>query len=206
MRSILIVALVALTQLTADVGSAQEPCSHVPGVCRVALQPFGDVPEDQVAAVSSALSDHYGVEVVVLAPVEHPDSAWYTPRRRWRAERLLDTLEPLLPAECQRILGMTTQDISTTKGEHEDWGILGLARRPGSVGVISSYRARRRVQDVPMLMRLGRIAIHELGHTLGLPHCPTLGCYMEDAGGTVDTIDRETFMCPICHGRIGWTE
>ena len=182
------------------------PCSHVPGICRIAVQPLGDVPEEQVEAVCEALTEMYGVETVVLEAVELPESAYYEPRRRWRAERLLDFLEPRLPEGCDRILGMTTRDISTTKGEHEDWGILGQARIDAPPSVISFFRCRRRVGDVPAIERLRRVAIHEVGHSMGLFPCPTYGCYLEDAQGTVDTIDREEFLCPICRERLGWRE
>jgi archaemetzincin len=42
------------------------------------------------------------------------------------------------------------------------------------------------------------VAVHEIGHTLGLPHCPTRACLMEDAMGKVVTTDRERDFCPKC--------
>ncbi|MBN1944913.1 MAG: hypothetical protein JW797_04515 [Bradymonadales bacterium] len=179
-----------------------QPQVHLRSVDCIAIQPFSAVPEEQISTVSDVLQALYGVQIRLLEPVEHPASAWYEPRRRWRAERLLDFLETLLPEDCDRILGMTTQDISTTKGEHRDWGILGLANMPGPAAVISFFRCQRRVREVPPLERLRRLAVHEIGHTLGLPHCPTVGCFMEDAEGTVTTLDRETFLCNICRRRL----
>lgn len=182
------------------------PCSHVPGVCCVAIQPLGPVPDEELRAVAEALAGLYGFQTRILEEVPLPDEAWYEPRRRYRAEKLLDFLAPRLPEGCDRIAGVTVKDISTTKGEIEDWGILGLAELPGVAAVFSTFRCRRRVHDVPAIERLRRVAIHEIGHTLGLPHCPTYGCFLEDAGGKAETIDRETFLCDVCRERLGWIE
>lgn len=186
--------------------SPAPPCSHVPGVCCVAIQPLGRVPDEELRAVAEALAGLYGFETRILEPVDLPEEAWYEPRRRYRAEKLLDFLAPRLPEGCDRIAGVTVKDISTTKGEIEDWGILGLAELPGVAAVFSTFRCRRRVHDVPAIERLRRVAIHEVGHTLGLPHCPTYGCFLEDAGGKAETIDRETFLCDVCRERLGWID
>ena len=48
-------------------------------------------------------------------------------------------------------------------------------------------------------MRLVKVLNHELGHVLGLEHEPTRGCIMEDAAGTVRTVDGENgLLCDKC--------
>ncbi len=52
-------------------------------------------------------------------------------------------------------------------------------------------------------MRLVKVVNHELGHTLGLPHCPSAGCLMEDAKGTIVTVDNETgAFCDGCKKKL----
>jgi archaemetzincin len=101
------------------------------------------------------------------------------------------------------VLGLTGSDISTTKGETFDWGILGLATLSGETCVISSFRTHRGVTLPDQAdIRLAKTAVHEIGHTFGLPHCPNIGCLMEDGQGTVFTSDREYVLCDQCRERL----
>jgi len=94
-------------------------------------------------------------------------------------------------------------DISTTKGDVFDWGILGLASVDGRACVLSSFRCRRSARDSRHATeRLGKTAVHELGHTFGLEHCATHGCLMHDGEGTVLTTDAERDLCSACRGKL----
>lgn len=170
---------------------------------RIYLQPLGDgVADGQIAFVRDSLRAFFKVEVRLLDRVALPSEAYYPARRRHRAEKLLDFLAPRLPGDGHRILGITSGDISTTKEEYEDWGILGLATIDGRACVISSFRCRRDVTPAGATIRLGKVSVHEIGHTFGLEHCPNRGCLMEDAQGKVATSDREYDLCGDCRGHL----
>jgi archaemetzincin len=69
--------------------------------------------------------------------------------------------------------------------------------------VISSFRCRKRASGPEHArVRLAKTAVHEIGHTLGLAHCPRRGCLMEDAEGSVLTSDREFDLCADCRARL----
>ncbi len=165
------------------------------------IQPLGECEREQAGsgAVRRALLAFYDLEVRVLPCVELPAEAYYKPRRRYRAEKLLTFLRTRIPADGWRILGLTATDISTTKGSYVDWGLLGLGEMPGKASVISSFRCKKTARDSHhAIVRLAKVAVHEVGHTLGLPHCQNLGCLMEDAVGKVATVDREHDFCTRC--------
>jgi len=164
------------------------------------LQPLGDdLPARDVALVKTALEALIGLSVRVLPRAAMPAAAWYAPRRRHRADKLLDFLDGRLPEDGARILGLTATDISTTKGGVYDWGVLGLGRIDGASSVISRFRCAMKSRGAAHAReRLAKVAVHESGHTLGLEHCPNLGCLMEDAEGRVATCDREYDFCARC--------
>jgi archaemetzincin len=141
--------------------------------------------------------------VRVRPRVALPAAAYTKARRRWRAEKLLSFLSTAMPADGTRILGLTGADISTTKGRFDDWGVLGLGEEPGVATVISSFRCRKKARDAAHAReRLAKVAVHEIGHSLGLDHCPTPGCLMHDAEGKVVTIDDEVDLCARCRARL----
>ena len=172
--------------------------------------PLGEVPALEVSVVEAALAAFYSVSVRVGERMALPRRAYYAKRKRYRAEKLLEALEEVGKGAGKdgraafRVLGLANVDISTTKGNVEDWGILGLATLDGRVGVLSSFRCRRGAKGAPQVAhRLGKTAVHEVGHTFGLEHCPNVGCVMEDGKGSVFTTDREYDLCATCRARLG---
>ena len=152
--------------------------------------------------VVAALRAFYPIDVRVLPCQDLPQAAYYPPRKRYRAERLLVFLNQRLPKDGWRILGLTDMDISTTKDQFADWGVMGLGELPGTATVISSFRCRKKARNpAHALERLAKVAVHEIGHTLGLAHCPKRGCLMEDAMGKVVTTDGERDFCPRCRAQ-----
>lgn len=119
-------------------------------------------------------------------------SAYYKPRDRYRADSILKITRYKYGIDTLMIL-MTHRDISVTKNRIVDWGIMGLAHRPGNVCVVSTYRLDKN----KLIEQLYKVSIHELGHTQGLPHCPIKSCYMRDASGG-NPLDEEKDFCPSC--------
>jgi archaemetzincin len=171
---------------------------------RIDLQPMGSaLPDDDVGAVRDALVAFYGADVRLRPRVAPPREAWYPPRRRWRADKILAWLDTRARPEDPQLLALIAEDISTTKGSVADWGVLGLGDIDGKSGIISRFRCDR-AGGHPLLARtrLAKVAVHEIGHTLGLQHCPTTGCLMHDAEGKVATADGEYDFCPRCRALL----
>ncbi|MEK7952053.1 hypothetical protein [Luteolibacter soli] len=175
----------------------------------IALQPLGGVKAERIEVVKRGLEEAFGVKVILLGNRPLPKSAWYAPRSRYRADNLLDHLKEIAPAKHPVVIGITEKDISTTKDEHVDWGIFGLGEIDGHACVVSTFRLGARGADEKKLRdRLRKVAIHEVGHVTGLPHCEAAGCVMRDAEASIETVDKESgAFCEPCKATsLKWLE
>lgn len=153
---------------------------------------LGEFPREVLAEIEASLRAELQVDVLPTIERDLPQSAYYPPRKRYRAERLLAALEQNgTPGVSQ--LGLTVVDISTTKGKHVDWGVFGLGTLGGDSAVISVHRLRRD-KPAPALyhFRIKTTAVHEAGHMLGLDHCTEPRCLMNDAEGSIRTVDESS--------------
>ena len=137
--------------------------------------------------------------LIIQEGIPMPPSAYYPARKRYRADTLIRWLDRMADKD-QIILGITHHDISTTKKPIPDWGVMGLGFQPGKACVASDFRLKRKKS-------FWKVAIHELGHTAGLKHCPVKTCLMRDAEGRDQTGEEKDF-CSSCRERLkkaGWT-
>ena len=101
------------TAAPAEPGAAASTPAPAPVATRgeVVLVELGPpFPADLRTAVEEALRDELAVEVVWHERIALPRAAWYAPRKRWRADVILEhlvTLVPEAPAST-RVLGLTT--------------------------------------------------------------------------------------------------
>lgn len=180
----------------------------------IGIQPFGNFDKKLAENVSAEIGGAYGVKTVMMPAIDLPDEAFTTIRRpRYRADKLIAYLRAHKPDTLYTVLGLTDKDISVTKRNADgsikkpenvyiDYGIFGLGYQPGGACVVSTFRYSN-VEKQLFLSRFFKIAKHEIGHNLGLPHCPHPTCIMQDAAETIKTIDRSgEFLCDGCKRRV----
>jgi archaemetzincin len=166
----------------------------------IRLQPFADFSQSDAQKIKLVLQKIYP-DVTVLEPIPFPADSWNRAKTRHRADSIIRFLDRQTPGNGMTI-GLTNKDISTAKGTYKDWGVMGLGFCPGKSCVASTFRLHKSNK----LQQLFKVAIHELGHTEGLPHCPEKTCFMRDAKGK-NHKDEETDFCFSCKRKLvasGW--
>ncbi len=166
----------------------------------ISIQPFSGITAEETNYVTAELQKVYP-SIQLNKPIDLPAMAYNPQRKRYRADSLINWLAAKT-AKGHITIGLTSKDISTTKGDIADWGVMGLAFCPGYSCVATTFRlSKKQKKD-----QLFKIAVHELGHTQGLPHCSVSTCFMRDAEGGNPTNAEKEF-CAACKKKLtqhGW--
>lgn len=171
----------------------------------IALLPFGNFNDVDTARLRNAISTFYHTDVIWEPAEPLPASAWYEPRQRYKADSIIDYLQGRSSFNMKTLVGLTNKDISTTKGDNPDYGIFGLGFMPGKGCVISTFRLKKGIKNEEhFYQRTLKVVLHEIGHNYGLEHCTSgYSCLMQDAEGTIKTVDEERVeLCEACMKKL----
>ena len=169
----------------------------------IALVPIGQVDEAILAVIGEGLREAFGWDYVIAAPLPHPDYAYDRRRGQYRSDDILARLRRLeLPAE--RWLGVVDVDLYTPGLNF----VFGQATMGGPAAVIALPRLRQSFYGLPedralFEERAVKEAVHELGHTYGLGHCPDPKCVMYFSNSLLDTDAKSRHFCPACRALLG---
>jgi archaemetzincin len=177
--------------------------ASVPSEVSVLIVPLGDLDAELISDAQKGLETAYRIKVDVGQAQDVPGSAYYPPRNRYRAEKIVEELQEL-STKGTKVLGLTSVDISTTKGEHKDWGVIGLALLDGQGCVVSDYRIKGKGSEKLYRERWMKTVIHEVGHSLGLDHCTaSQRCPMQEYEGSIRNTDRSgMLLCTSCRAKV----
>lgn len=166
----------------------------------VALAAVGRAPEAVLEQIHAALESAFGLPVLRLTPVEEPSEGAYSPSRgQWHSQEFLKALRARLPAGAARLLGITERDLFVPVLSF----VYGQAQLGGELAVVSLARLRQEFHGLPpdpvsLERRAATEAVHELGHTFGLVHCPDPRCPMSLSLELLDLDRKAGAPCPRC--------
>jgi Predicted Zn-dependent proteases len=79
--------------------------------------------------------------------------------------------------------------------------VFGLATPEISIATI--YTSRLETGDSSVYrLRVLKEAMHEVGHLLGLGHCPNRRCVMSFSNSVLEVDSKEPWFCPVCVSKL----
>ena len=168
-------------------------------MARVQIVPVGKVEPALLEYLSMTLSEGFGGARVVPGKGIDPREAFDPKRRQFHSTRLLALLAALPAPEGSRTLGVADVDLFIPILTF----VFGEAELGGTAAVISAARLKQEFYGLPadeilFYERCAKEGMHELGHTLGLVHCPAFDCVMHYSNSIEDVDLKRASWCRGC--------
>jgi len=171
-------------------------------VADILLIAIGKVDIKVMERLRDDLSTALNREVSLGKEMPEPDYAFHEKRNQYLSTAILKNLMKQKEyASCEKVLGIADHDLYVPELNF----VFGEAGRKAAV--ISFTRLRQGFYGLPddknlFYKRALTEAVHELGHTYGLTHCPNPRCVMFFSNSLMDT-DRKGFeFCQSCRGKL----
>lgn len=165
----------------------------------IVLVPIGVVPADLLDYLTRSLAMIFGFPCEIAPSLPIPIAAYDRRRGQYRGDDILRLLIGLEMPQARRVLGIIDADCYTPGLNF----IFGQARMRGRDAFIALPRLRQSFYGLPedeslFQERVLKEAVHELGHTYGLDHCPNPKCVMHFSNSLRDTDVKDAAFCGRC--------
>ena len=163
------------------------------------LMPVGAVEEGLVQVIAGAVERAFNRPCRVGERLVEPAYAYDRRRGQYRVGEILLRLRRLDMPQAHRLLGLVDRDCYTPGLNF----VFGQAMAGGRGAVVALPRLRQEFygwpkDEVLFQERAVKEAVHELGHTYGLGHCPNSRCVMHFSNSLADTDIKGATFCERC--------
>jgi archaemetzincin len=163
------------------------------------LLPVGSIEDEVLNVVEHRLHQELGFEIQKSSSLKMPVTAFNAVRNQYEALHLMHAVTDVIPTDATRVLAITEEDLSIPMLTF----VYGQAQLGGRIALMSLARLRQEFYGLPenkelLLARAIKEALHELGHTFGLVHCPTQTCVMTLANDILHVDTKNTDFCNGC--------
>lgn len=170
---------------------------------RIRLLPLGSIPQQVLSDLAAGLSAGYRLPCELLPAEPDPAFAYNVTRQQYSSTEILAEVAKRGASGGGRLLAVTPFDLYIPILTF----VFGEAQLHGNAAVVSYHRLRQEFYGLPLdeeilHHRLLKESIHELGHTLSLPHCDDYECVMAPSHA-VEWIDLKTHrFCNECSSNV----
>lgn len=165
---------------------------------------MGEVDEEAIEAMGQRAALAFGLVAARRPPLPVPHDAFDPARRQYESTAILRAIVEARDPGATRVLAVTEVDLCIPMLTF----VFGQAQLDGPAALVSLARLRQEYYGLPanralLIERAGREALHEVGHTYGLVHCPEAPCAMSLCHNVRQIDARDGGFCPGCRALIG---
>jgi archaemetzincin len=169
----------------------------------IQLVRVGAVAQDIPDFLALALTDTLGLRCRLLEARIDPSPAYSAVRQQYNSMDVLAKLADLRTDPGVKVLGLTSVDLFIPILTF----VFGQAQLNNRNALMSVYRLYQSFYGLPddeglFYARCEKEALHELGHTFGLVHCPRFDCVMY-LSNSIEEVDLKlNAFCDSCSDRL----
>ncbi|MFY9704498.1 MAG: archaemetzincin family Zn-dependent metalloprotease [Desulfobacterales bacterium] len=164
----------------------------------ILVAPIGEIEPALCELIRCRIEDIYGLRSEVQPILKDVDFAYNPERRQYHSTPILAQLAASAPVRALKLVAITQADLFIPILTH----VYGEAQLGGKAAIISTYRLMNdnpaAGSDDSLQIRAAKEAIHELGHTFKLRHCPEHSCIMHYCRSIKDVDRKSNQLCRHC--------
>ena len=170
---------------------------------KIVLQPLNEIDRRILEILRQSLENTFKSAVKVKAQISSMDYAYVPNRKQYLTSPILSALGNCKMETGYRCLGIVDVDLYSPGLNF----VFGQADISAGMAIISLHRLRQERYGMPpdekiFQERVIKEAVHELGHTYYLNHCPNVRCVMHFSNSLSDTDIKEANFCSRCQKKL----
>ena len=148
--------------------------------------------------MGESISGIFNCQVEVFHLLDTIEFAFSPERNQYNSTMILEKLSKLAPSDCLKLIAICNKDLFIPVLTY----VFGEAQLDGKSCIVSTYRLKENIDpidpEIKLAERLIKEAVHELGHTFNIRHCPDKSCVMHYCHSLQDVDNKDIRMCRYC--------
>lgn len=164
----------------------------------IIISPIGDLPDKLMRRIGCEIERIFEHETEVIPLMQERDLPVDAVRGQVHSTAVLETISSLAPSHALKVLAVTRADLFIPILTY----VFGEAQLGGKSCILSTHRLIEppwpTTAEQGLYCRVAKEAVHELGHTFNLRHCPEHHCIMHYCRSLRDVDRKSNDLCRYC--------